>query len=87
MYTLEVYKTDQRYKSGERLVHKADYDTDNRSMLEHTVKHTWFESQGYRWVLYDTLVEKVNHISGEKYMERYDTPFCCSPSSETYWSM
>lgn len=33
------------------------------------------------------MVEKVNMMTGEKYMERSDTPYYCSPSSETYWSM
>ena len=33
------------------------------------------------------MVEKTNLMSGKKYMEAEDTPNCCSPSSETYWSM
>lgn len=33
------------------------------------------------------MVEKTNLMSGEKFMERSDTPYYCSPSSETYWSM
>jgi len=33
------------------------------------------------------MVEKTNLMSGEKYMERSDTPRYCSPSSEAYWSM
>lgn len=33
------------------------------------------------------MVEKTNIMSGEKFMERSDTPYYCSPSSETYWSM
>ena len=32
-------------------------------------------------------VEKTNLMSGEKFMERVNTPYFCSPSSETYWSM
>lgn len=39
MLTVEIYKTDKRTKAGERQVFKKDYDTDNLSMLEHTVKH------------------------------------------------
>lgn len=30
--------------------------------------------------------EKTNLMTGEKFMERSDTPYYCSPSSETYWS-
>ena len=32
------------------------------------------------------MVEKTNLMTGEKFMERSDRPFCCSPSSETFWS-
>lgn len=33
------------------------------------------------------MVERVNLLSGEKYMEPSNTPNYCSPSSESYWSM
>ncbi len=33
------------------------------------------------------MVERTNLMSGEKYMEAEDTPLCCSPASEMYWSM
>jgi hypothetical protein len=32
------------------------------------------------------MVERTNLMSGQKYMEAEDTPLCCSPASETYWS-
>lgn len=32
-------------------------------------------------------VEKTNLMTGKTYMEAVDTPLCCSPASETYWSM
>jgi hypothetical protein len=32
-------------------------------------------------------VERVNLMTGKTYMEDVNTPRCCSPSSETYWSM
>ena len=87
MFTVEVYKTDKRKKSGERQVLKQDYDTDNRSMLEHTVKHTWRASQGYRYEIHETYVTRKNLLTGKEFQERYDTPYFCSPSSESYWSM
>ena len=87
MYTVEVYKADKRTKSGERQVLKQDYDTDNLSMLEHTVKHTWLKSQGYRYEIHETYVTRKNMMNGAEFKERYDTPYYCSPSSETYWSM
>jgi len=87
MYTVEVYKQDKRTKRGERRVHKSDYDTDNLSMLEHTVKHTWRASQGFRYEIHETYVRRKNLMSGNDFVERYDTPYYCSPSSESYWSM
>ena len=87
MYTVEVFKADKRTKSGERQVLKQDYDTDNLLMLEHTVKHTWRAADGYRYEIHATYVTKKNMMNGQEFQERYDTPYYCSPSSETYWSM
>lgn len=87
MYTVIVYKKDKRTKSGERQVLYKDYDTDNLSMLEHTVKHTWRVSQGFRYEIHQTMVTRTNLMGGAEYQERFDTPRYCSPSSEAYWSM
>ena len=87
MYTVEIYKADRRKKKGERLVSKTDYATDNLSMLEHTVKHTYRASQGYRYEIHETYVTRRNLMGGGEFKERYDTPHYCSPSSESYWSM
>lgn len=87
MYTVEIYKKDKRVKTGERLFSKTDYATDNLSMLEHTVKHTYRASAGFRYVIHETMVTRVNMMGGAEYQERYDTPRYCSPSSEAYWSM
>ena len=40
-------------------------------------------------VAYDDpdMVERVNLMTGKKYMEKADTPLFLSPASETYWSM
>jgi len=87
MYTVEIYKKDARTKKGERLYSKTDYDTDNLSMLEHTVRHTWRASQGFRYAIHETYVTKHNLMGGGEFKERYDTPHYCSPASESYWSM
>jgi len=87
MYTVEIYKRDARTKSGERLVSKTDYDVTEQTMLEHTVKHTYRASQGYRYEIHETYVTKTNLMGGKEFTERYDTPYYCSPASESYWSM
>jgi hypothetical protein len=33
------------------------------------------------------LVERTNLMTGKRYFEDVNTPSCCSPASETYWSM
>lgn len=85
MFTVEIYKTDKRTKAGERLVLKKDYDTDSLSNLEHSVKHTWLKSQGYRYEIHETMVARRSAMDGTVFQERYDTLYYCSPSSETYW--
>lgn len=85
--TVEVYKKDARTKEGERMVKKTDHTVSERSMLEHTYKHTYPQSQGYRLEFHETYVTRTNMMGGGKYQERYDTPNYCSPSSESYWSM
>ena len=87
MYTVEIYKLDKRTKKGERLVSKTDYDVTEQSMLEHTVKHTYRASQGFRYEIHETYVTKTNLMGGKEFTERYDTPYYCSPASESYWSM
>ena len=32
-------------------------------------------------------VTRTNLMTGKDYQESVNTPMCCSPSSETYWSM
>ena len=36
---------------------------------------------------YHENVERVNMMSGKTYSEPINTPACCSPASETYWSI
>ena len=85
MFTVEIYKTDKRTKAGERLVLKKDYNTDNRSTLEKAVRDHLARNERYE--IHETYITKKNMMGGAEFQERYDTPYSCSPSSETYWSM
>jgi len=85
MYTVEIYRADARTKAGERLVLKKDYDTDNRSTLEKTVKDSLQKNERYE--IHETYVTRTSLVGGKEFQERYDTPYYCSPSSESYWSM
>jgi len=85
MYTVEIYRADKRTRAGERLVLKRDYDTDNRSTLEKSVKDHLARNERYE--IHKTFVTRTSLMGGREFEERYDTPRSCSPSSETYWSM
>jgi hypothetical protein len=41
----------------------------------------------YYYANIEKQVERVNMMTGKKYMESVNTPRYCSPSSEAYWSM
>ena len=86
-YTVIVYKVDKRKKTGEREVLYKDYDTDIKSMLEHTVKHTWRSSAGFRYEIHETMVKRTNITGGGEYWERFDTLNYCPPRSESNWSL
>jgi hypothetical protein len=87
MYTVELYKADRRKKSGERLVQKTDHSTHSKTVLAEVYDKEYPASRGYRYEIHETMVKRVNLMGGAEFMERYDTPYFCSPSSESYWSM
>jgi len=89
LFTLEIYKADRRVKSGARLVGKYDYDRKDRAAMEREVRELWplyRELDGYRFAIHETMVTRTNIMTGREFEERYDRPYHCSPSSESYWS-
>jgi len=89
-YTIEFYKLDKRCKSGEKLVEKVDYEVTNEDAIKRIVENLHndgFPRDKYRLEFFETWVTKTNMMSGKEFQERYDTPYYCSPSSETFWSM
>lgn len=88
-YTVEVYKVDKRTKAGERLVNKFEHKADRKNMkeeLKHLYETSWFAKDGYRFEIHETYVTRKSLMTGQEYQERYDTPYYCSASSESYWS-
>ena len=98
-FTIEVYKRDKRisYKSksvrygknkpGLRFVLSQDYVGKTREELETLCSTGYPESKKFVTEIHETYVTQTNLMSGKEYQERYDTPYYCSPSSESYWSM
>jgi hypothetical protein len=84
-YTLEIFKADRRVKGGRRLVEKRDFDPVTRDYIETVVDR--LQTKGITVELHETFVTKTNLMGGKEFTERYDTPYYCSPASESYWSM
>ena len=84
-YTLEVYKTDRRTKEGRRLVDTIDFAPSTRDYIETVVQSK--QKQGFVVEVFETYVTRKNVMTGVEFQERYDTPYYCSPSSESFWSM
>jgi len=83
LVTVEIYRKDNRYKRGEKLISKDDVE-DTKNLVAHISEAL---DKKERFVICKTFVKRVNRVSQESFWERYDTPYYCSPSSETYWSM
>ena len=84
-YTLEIYKSDKRTKEGRRLIAKQDFEPVTKDYIDAVVKAKI--KLGFIVEVFETFVTKNNLIGGKEFQERYDTPYYCSPSSESYWSM
>ena len=83
--TLEIYKADKRTKEGRRLYAKQDLAPVTKDYI--TVVAEQKRKLGFIVEVFETYVTKKNLIGGREFQERYDTPYYCSPSSESYWSM
>ena len=84
-YTLEIYKTDKRTKEGKRLVAKQDFSPSTKDYISTVVESK--RKLGFIVEVFETYVTRKNLMAGKEFQERYDTPYFCSPSSESYWSM
>jgi len=83
-YTLELYKTDRRTKEGRRLVEVKDIAESTRAHIESIADS--LRKLDFIVEVFETYVTKKNLMTGQEFQERYDRPYYCSPSSETYWS-
>ena len=89
-YKLNVYKLDRRRKTGRRFVKSYDYPTSNETGVRgEIINLRSLYPQHSGWVLeYHPLTKTVvNLMSGRPVEIAYNTPGCCDPSTETYWSM
>ncbi len=85
MYTIEIYRKDGRKKAGERLLSKEDLTVTTVEGAARYANRVLGPKD--RVEVHQTMVTKRNIMNGKEFEERYDTPYYCSPSSETYWCM
>ena len=89
-YTMYIYKADKRKRTGERLVFTYVLENRDDNGMRREVAEL-FEpyppSKGYRFEWFPTMKSVINIMSGKEIQIPHDTPRCCDPSSELYWSM
>lgn len=91
-YTITLYKLDKRYKTGRSKVWYADFhdltDTDLKAKLDETIEiASEFVDLSKCCIEHTEFRTVKNLMSGTDVKIAADTPLCCDPSSETYWSM
>ena len=84
-YTLEIYKSDKRNKQGRRLIAKEDFAPSTKDYISTVAEGK--RKLGFIVEVFETYVVRKNLMTGTSFSERYDTPYFCSPSCESYWSM
>ncbi len=90
-HTMYIYKADRRTKSGERLVSTSVWRNRDAAEMKREVRELQYElwpaSKGYRIEFLPTMVTVKSLMTGADVQIDRDTPWCCNPASESYWSM
>jgi hypothetical protein len=88
-YTLYIYKADRRTKSGERSILTRVFTNQTEAEMQNLVAGLYnkFSPVQYRMEFFPTKVTVKNLMTGTNVEIDRDTPWCCNPASETYWSM
>lgn len=82
MFTVEILKADGRAKTGFRAYNSVDCES--QEIVDQVLAR--HPAPTFQCSVHPTYVERRHALTGAVFMERYDTPYYCSPSSETYWS-
>jgi hypothetical protein len=89
-YTMYIYKLDKRTKSGERLVSTTVWTDRTEAGMKRECAELFDlypAKQGYRFEYHPKMVTVKNLMTGKDIQIDRDTPWCCNPASESYWSM
>lgn len=89
-WTMYIWKTDRRTKKGERLFSTTVWTGRDQAAMEREVYELYvhhYPRGQFRIEFFPTTKTVKNLMTGEEVTIPYDTPWCCNPASETYWSM
>jgi len=90
-WTVAVYKADKRCKAGERFVAKYPFNGMDREAVERELRELtaqlYPKKDGWRFDVQERYMTVKNLMIGKDVQIEADTPWCCNPASETYWSM
>ena len=88
-YTMYIYKTDKRTKTGERLVSTTVWTDRTKTGMDREVRGIagiYPAKAGYRVEYFPKMKTVTNLMTGKDVQIDRDTPWCCNPASESYWS-
>ncbi len=89
-YTMYIYKADRRCKTGERLFSTTVWQNRDEAGMRREANELYDlypATKGWRFEYHPTMVTVKNLMTGKDIQIDRDTPWCCNPASETYWSM
>lgn len=90
-WTVAVYKRDRRCKAGERFVAKYPFSGMDRAGLERELRELtarlYPKKDGWRFDVQERYVTVKSLMTGKDVQIEADTPWCCNPASESFWSM
>lgn len=88
-YTMYIYKRDRRCKAGERLFSTTVWSGRTEAGMRresNDLYDLYPATKGWRFEYHPTMKTVKNLMTGKDVQIDRDTPWCCNPASETYWS-
>jgi hypothetical protein len=90
-YTMYIYKLDRRCKTGERLFSTTVWTGRDEAGMKREVTELLLSGlytvDKFRFDYQPKMKTVKNLMTGKDVEIDSDTPWCCNPASETYWSM
>lgn len=89
-HTMRIYKFDRRTKTGERLFSTTVWKNRDAAEMKREVRELQYQlypTSQFRIEFNPTMKTVKSLMTGKDVTIEADTPWCCNPASETYWSM